>query len=110
MTFDTAETKPLLSVAEILKIMKVFKITIENYFYAIYAENTEDALTFLSEEIGVFNDYKIEEIPESEWDKKTINIWEDNNFSKKYYKTSIRETICGKETQLVYTNDFSTFN
>ena len=55
--------------------MKVFKITIENYFYAIYAENIEDAITFLSEEIGVFNDYRIEEIPESEWDKKDIKIY-----------------------------------
>ena len=90
--------------------MKVFKITIKNYFYAIYAENIEDAVSFLSEEIGVFDNYNIEEIPENEWDKKTINIWEDNDFSKKPYKTSIRENICGKETQLVYTNDFSTFN
>ena len=90
--------------------MKVFKITIENYFYAIYAENTEDALTFLSEEIGVFNDYKIEEIPESEWDKKDIKIYEDNDTSTESFYVSIREEICGKETQLVYTNDFSTFN
>ena len=90
--------------------MKVFKITIENYFYAIYAENIEDAITFLSEEIGVFNDYKIEEIPESEWDKKDIKIYEDNDTSTEPFYVSIREEIIGNETQLVYTNDFSTFN
>ena len=90
--------------------MKVFKITIENYFYAIYAENIEDAITFLSEEIGVFNDYRIEEIPESEWDKKDIKIYEDNDTSKEPFYVSIREEIIGNETQLVYTNDFSTFD
>jgi hypothetical protein len=90
--------------------MKVFKITIENYFYAIYAENIEDAITFLSEEIGVFNDYKIEEIPESEWDKKDIKIYEDNDTSTEPFYVSIREEICGKEDQLLFTNDFSTFN
>ncbi len=90
--------------------MKVFKITIENYFYAIYAENIEDAITFLSEEIGVFNDYRIEEIPESEWDKKDIKIYEDNDTSTEPFYVSIREEIIGNETQLVYTNDFSTFN
>ena len=90
--------------------MKVFKITIENYFYATYAENIKDAIAFLSEEIGVFNDYKIEEIPESEWDKKDIKIYEDNDTSTEPFYVSIREEICGKEAQLVYTNDFSTFN
>ena len=90
--------------------MKVFKITIENYFYAIYAENAEDAITFLSEEIGAFDNYKIEEIPESEWDKKDIKIYEDNDTSTEPFYVSIREEICGKEAQLVYTNDFSTFN
>ena len=90
--------------------MKVFKITIENYFYAIYAENIEDAVSFLSEEIGVFDNYNIEEIPENEWDKKDIKIYEDNDTSTESFYVSIRENICGKETQLVYTNDFSTFN
>ena len=90
--------------------MKVFKITIENYIYAIYAKNIEDALIFLSEEIGIFNNYKIEEIPESEWDKKDIKIYEDNDTSKEPFYVSIREEIIGNETQLVYTNDFSTFN
>ena len=90
--------------------MKVFKITIENYIYAIYAKNIEDALIFLSEEIGIFNNYKIEEIPESEWDKKDIKIYEDNDTSTEPFYVSIREEICGKEAQLVFTNDFSTFN
>ena len=90
--------------------MKVFKITIENYIYAIYAKNIEDALIFLSEEIGIFNNYKIEEIPESEWDKKDIKIYEDNDTSTEPFYVSIREEICGKEAQLLFTNDFSTFD
>lgn len=90
--------------------MKVFKITIENYIYAIYAENIEDAITFLSEEIGIFDDYKIEKIPESEWDKKDIKIYEDNDTSTEPFYVSIREEICGNEAQLLFTNDFSTFN
>ena len=90
--------------------MKVFKITIENYFYAIYAENIEDALTFLSEEIGNFDYSEIQEVPESEWDKKDIKIYEDNDTSTEPFYVSIREEICGKEAQLLFTNDFSTFN
>ena len=90
--------------------MKVFKITLDEYLYGVYAENEDDALTFLAEEIGFFNHPVIEEIPESEWDKKTIKIWEENDFSKKHYKVSIREEICGKEAQMIFTNDFSTFN
>ena len=90
--------------------MKVFKITIENYFYAIYAENTEDALMFLSEEIGNFDYSEIQEVPESEWDKRDIKIYEDNDTSKEPFYVSIREEIIENETQIVYTNDFSTFN
>ena len=100
----------MLSVAEILKIMKVFKITIENYFYAIYAENIDDALMFLSEEIGNFDYSEIQEVHESEWDKRDIKIYEDNDTSKEPFYVSIREEIIGNETQLVYTNDFSTFD
>ena len=91
--------------------MKIFKIKIENYFYAIYAKNINDALIFLSEEIGYFEIEKpTEEIPESEWDRKNIKIYEDNDTSKEPFYVSIREEIIGNETQLVYTNDFSTFD
>ena len=110
ITFDTAETKPVLSVAEIYKIMKVFKITVDENYYGIYAENKTEALAYLIDEIGFFENETVEEISESEWNKRTINIWEDNDFSKKPYKTSIRENICGKETQMLFTNNFSTFN
>ena len=51
----------------------------------------------------------IEEIPESEWDKKTISMWEDNNFDKKPFKVYINDIICGKEPQMIFTNDFSSF-
>jgi hypothetical protein len=84
--------------------MKVFKIFCESLYYAIYAEKKEDAIEYL---LGLTDDVYtlIEEIPESEWDKRNINVWEDNDFDKKPYKISIRESICGTEAQMVFSND-----
>ena len=50
-----------------------------------------------------------EEIPESEWDKRTIAVQEDNNFETEPYFISIREAITGTEPQMIYTNNFSIF-
>ena len=90
--------------------MKVFKITVDKFYYAIYAENKTEAIAYLIEQIGDFEDEVIEEISESEWDEKIINIWEDNDTSKQPFKVSIREEICGNEPQLLYTNDYSLIN
>lgn len=91
--------------------MKVFKIYTGGHIYAIYSKTEEQAVIFLQEEIGYFNIEKpSEEIPESEWDEKTIEIYEDNDFSTEPFYVSIREEICGNETQLIFTNDFSIFS
>jgi len=91
--------------------MKVFKIYTGGYFYAIYSTTEEQAVIFLQEEIGYFEIEKpTEEIPESEWNVKNIMIYEDNDTSTEPYYVSIREEICGKEDQLLYSNDFSIFS
>ena len=91
--------------------MKVFKFYTGGYIYSIYSKTEEQAAIFLQEEIGYFEIEKpTEEIPESEWDRKNIKIYEDNDTSTEPFYVSIREEICGKEAQLLFTNDFSTFN
>jgi hypothetical protein len=77
-------------------------------YYGIAAETEELAREYLDEETFEKPD-KCEEIQESEWDKKIITSWVDNDFTKKPYKTSIREVMCGTDPQLVFTNDRSTF-
>jgi activator of HSP90 ATPase len=90
--------------------MRVFKISIGEYIYGIYAKDSVEAISFLHEEIGYLKVDKIQEIPESEWDKKDIKIYEDNDTSTEPFFVSIREEICGNEAQLIFTNDFSTFS
>lgn len=81
--------------------MKAFKFYCGELYYGIAAETEKEAIEHFEEETG--DQYTVcEEIPETEWDKKTINIWEDNNFTKKPFKTSIREAICGKEPQIYF--------
>ena len=92
------------------KRMRVFKITIGEYHYGIYSKDEESAKIFLEEEIGYFENETIEEIPESEWDKKDIKIYEDNDTYTEPFFVSIREEVCGIESQLIFTNDFSTFS
>ena len=88
--------------------MKVFKFYCGEMYYAFAAETKELAIDQFIEETG--DEFTVcEEIPESEWDNKIISVWEDNNLSKKPYKQSIRETICGTEPQMIFTNDTSSF-
>lgn len=88
--------------------MKVFKFYCGELYYGFAAETKELAIEEFTEQTG--DAYTVcEEIPESEWDKKNINIWEDNDFSKKPFKVSIREQICGTDPQMVFTNDTSSF-
>ena len=88
--------------------MKVFKIYCGELYYAYAAQTKEQAIEKFIEDTG--DQYTaIDEIPESEWDKKIIKIWEDNNFDKTPYKVSVRESIVGTEAQQVFTNDFASF-
>lgn len=84
--------------------MKVFKFYCGEMYYAFAAETKELATECFEDEIG--DQFTVcEEIPESEWDKKTINVWEDNDLTKKPYKQSIREIIIGTHPQMLFTND-----
>lgn len=89
--------------------MKVFKFTSGDLYYAYSGKDVDEAKETLFEEIGDINIDLIQEIPESEWDKKTINVWEDNDFEKEPHKESIRDTLIGEGSYMIYTNDFSTF-
>lgn len=88
--------------------MRVFKFYCGEMFYAFAAETKELAIKQFYYEIG--DQFTVcEEIPEVEWDNLIINIWEDNDFTQKPYKESIRNLICGNEPQMIFTNDTSSF-
>lgn len=86
--------------------MKVFKFYCGEIHYGYAAQTKEKATKQFTEDTG--DQYTLcEEIPESEWDKKTIKVYEDNNFDIKPFKISIREAIIGNEPQQIFTNDLS---
>jgi hypothetical protein len=89
--------------------MKVFKFYSKGYYYAYSGETEEEAKDCLLEEVGKIIIDKVKEIPESEWDKKIISIWEGNDYNKKPYKESIRNQMLRNEPQLIFTNDTSMF-
>lgn len=89
--------------------MKVFKFYSENYYYAYSGETEQEAKDCLFEQMGEMVIDKVEEIPESEWDKEIISIWEYNDFEKEPYKESIRGQLLGDEPQMIFTNDMSSF-
>lgn len=89
--------------------MKVFKFYSRELYYACSGETEEQAKEYLFDDIGIIKIDKIEEIPESEWDEKIINIWEYNDFDTEPYKESIRDVMTKDTPQLIYTNDFSSF-
>lgn len=88
--------------------MKVFKFYCGQLYYGYAAETKEQAVEKFIDDTGD-NFTVCEEIPESEWNKKTINIWENNDFDKKPFKVSIIEQIIGNEPQQIFTNDLSSF-
>lgn len=83
--------------------MKVFKITTEDYVYAYSGRDEEDAKhAYFNETNWDTNDItKIEEIPESEWDKRTIKVKE----GRKTLMLSIRDIIIENWPLMIYTND-----
>jgi hypothetical protein len=88
--------------------MKVFKFICGETIYAFAAQTKELAIAEFIEQTGdQFT--SCEEIPESEWDKETISIWEDNDLGTEPFKASINDVICGTEPQMIFTNDFSSF-
>lgn len=84
--------------------MKVFKFHCSEYVYAFSAPTKEEATKKLTE---FTNDEvtSVEEIPESEWDKRNMDIYEDNNTDLKLFKVSIRDLIIDTKPQMLFTND-----
>jgi len=86
-----------------LNNMKVFQFKNENEVYGIAAKTQELAISYYIEELNHVYE-EMQEIPESEWDKKIITMWEDNDTTTKPYKVSIREIIIGNEAQIIFSN------
>lgn len=88
---------------------KVFEFVKKGYTYTIKAKSKEEARQYLADEL----DIKIKnciEIQESEWDKPSIKVYEDNNTDNEPYFMSIREAFHSKEAELICTNDWSLFD
>lgn len=86
--------------------MKVFKFYCGKSHYGVAAKTKKEAINIFNEQIGDL--YTIcKEIPEKEWDKKDISIWEDNNPKKKLFKISIREAIFKSNPHIVFGSDTS---
>ena len=86
-----------------LNKMKAFQFKNENEIHGVAAETEQLAVNYYTEEINDLYE-EVEEIPESEWDKKIITMWEDNDTTTKPYKVSIREIIIGNEAQIIFSN------
>jgi len=86
--------------------VQVFKFIKGDYYYVIAAKYIEEASKLYKKEVDIHYD-GAKSIPESEFDEKTIVVYENNDTSKKYFLVSIRDLIAGTEPQLLYTNDRS---
>ena len=90
--------------------MRVFKITCGDYYYGYTGGTPIQAIDNFKAELGEDEIDEIEEIPESEWDKKEITIYEDNDTSKNPFFVSIREVMDNScFPSMIFTNDFSGF-
>lgn len=90
--------------------MRVFKFHVNQLVYAFAAKTQAEAERAMFDEIGESVVDKIEEVPQSEWDEKTIAMYEDNDWEEEPFYVSIREQICGEDPQLIFTNDASFIN
>ena len=90
--------------------MKVYKIYDDTgMWYQYSGNNQEEAEKDLFDYIGEFQPTKVEEVPESEWDKKDImvkeDIYDDEDESEDMF--SIRDLIMPRTPTLISTNDNS---
>jgi hypothetical protein len=85
--------------------MRVFLFNSDDLYWAVSGQDREQAKNYLFDFVGEMKITKIEEIPESKWDDKTINIWEDNDLETEPFKVSIREELFNNEPSIIYTND-----
>lgn len=84
--------------------MKVFKFYYDDCHTAFSGKDQQEATEALTEWVGDVKIDNVEEIPESEWDEKFIDIYPDNDKSKKPFKVSIRECIENTPT-MIFSND-----
>lgn len=89
--------------------MKVFKFTSGEQYYAYSGKTEAEAKEQLFQDFGEMTIDSVEEIPESKWDERFINTWEDNDFEKDPFQVSIRDNLFGDDPILIFTNDFSNF-
>lgn len=90
--------------------MKVFKFTLGEYHYGYSGNTEEEARQTMFEDIGEMEIDSVEEIPESKWDEKFINIWEDNDFTTEPYKSSIRDQLFDDIPMMIFTNDMGSLD
>jgi hypothetical protein len=89
--------------------MKVFKFYSLDLYYAYSGENWQQARAALFSDYGEMPIKRIEEIPETQWNDKFINMWEDNDFNNEPEKLSINDLMTGNLPELIFTNDLDSF-
>lgn len=85
--------------------MRVFKFYSGELFYAYSGHDETEAQKALFDDLGEMTIDDVEEIPEDEWDYKSIKIWDDNDMSQEPFLVSIREMLIGDMPTMVFTND-----
>jgi len=85
--------------------MKVFKFYSSDDWYMYSGKTKEEAKEALLYEQGIEID-KIEGVPESEWDKKDILIYPDNDETQEPFFVSIREQMLGNTPMIICTTEF----
>jgi len=85
--------------------MRVFKFLCGEYFYAYSGKDEQEAREALIEEQSPTMIGPAQEIDETDWDRKFISMYEDNDHAKKPFKISIREAMTGGTPELIFTND-----
>ena len=88
--------------------MKAFKFYANDYFYAYSGETEEEAKNTMLEEMGETQIDNVEEIPESEWDKPMISVYEDNDLEGDPFMVCIIDLI-SDTSEMLFTNDYSMF-
>lgn len=84
--------------------MKVFKFYYDDCHTAFSGNDENEAMSEFIEYVGDVEIDKVEEIPESEWDEKFINIWEDNDHDNEPFQVSIRECVENTPTMIFSTD------
>jgi len=84
--------------------MKVFKFYYDDCHTAFSGTDQAEATEAFIEYLGDVEIDKIEEIPETEWDKPFILIYEENDPETEIFKVSIREQLENTPT-LIFSND-----